>query len=73
MFRTVIGDTGFMNGVHYWEIIADDMTENELKIGITTKKDFNYNFAFCDYEYGYAYYGLRQLRHNNNASGPQYG
>jgi len=73
MFRTVIGDTGFMSGVHYWEIIADDRTENELKTGITTKKDFNYNSAFCDYEHGYSFYGLGQLRHNSNASGSQYG
>jgi hypothetical protein len=47
-----------MSGIHYWEIIADDRTENELKIGIATKKDFNLNSAFCDFEFGYAYYGL---------------
>ena len=32
-----------MGGVIYWEVLADDRTENELKIGLTTKKDFNYN------------------------------
>lgn len=58
MFRTIISDKPFMNGMHYWEIIADDRTENELKIGISTKPDFNYNSAFCDYEYGYSFYGL---------------
>jgi len=73
MFRTVIGDTGMNGGIHYWEIYADERTENELKIGVTTKKDFNMNSAFCDYEYGYSFYGLGQLRHNSNASGPQYG
>lgn len=45
-------------GINYFEIHADPNTENELKIGITTKKDFNYNSAFCDFDYGYAYYGL---------------
>ena len=60
-------------GTFYWEIHADERTENELKIGISTKKDFNMNSAFCDYEYGYAFYGLGQLRHNSNASGPQFG
>lgn len=71
MFRTVMGDTAMNGGVHYWEIIADARTENELKIGVSTKKDgLNFNSAFCDYEYGYAYYGLGQLRHNSNASGP---
>ena len=61
------------NGIYYWEIIADERTENELKIGITTKNNFNFNSAFCDYEHGFGYYGLGQLRHNSNASGPQYG
>jgi len=73
MFRTVIGDTPFFNGVHYWEIIADERTDNELKIGVTCKKDINLNSAFCDYENGFSYYGLGQLRHNSNASGPSYG
>jgi hypothetical protein len=29
--------------VHYWEIIADRRTENELKIGITKNINFNYD------------------------------
>jgi hypothetical protein len=70
MFRTIISDIPMTGGVYYWEILADDRTENELKIGISTKGDFNFNTAFCDFEYGYAFYGLGQLRHNSNASGP---
>jgi len=70
MFRTVLGDNKFYNGVHYWEVYADERTENELKIGIATKVDFNYNSAFCDYDFGYSFYGLAQLRHSSNASGP---
>lgn len=62
-----------VGGCHYWEIIADSKTENELKIGVATKKDFNYNSAFCDFEYGFAYYGLGQLRYGSNAAGTQYG
>ena len=73
MFRTAISDVPMMNGIHYWEIHADPTTENELKIGITTRRDFNYNTAFCDYEFGYAYYGLGQLRHNSNSLGGAYG
>jgi len=73
MFRTAISDVPLFNGIHYWEIIADDRTDNELKIGIACKKDFNLNSAFCDYEFGFAYYGLGQLRHNSNASGPSFG
>ena len=47
-----------MNGIHYWEIHGDQRTENELKIGITNKQNQNYNAAFCDFEFGWAYYGL---------------
>ncbi|CAD8109323.1 unnamed protein product [Paramecium sonneborni] len=73
MFRTIIANFGFESGIVYWEIEADDRTENELKIGVTTQRDFNYNSAFCDFEYGWAYYGLAQLRHNSNATGPSFG
>jgi len=31
-----------MEGVHYWEIIGDRRTKNELKIGITKNINFNY-------------------------------
>jgi hypothetical protein len=62
-----------MSGIHYWEILADSRTENELKIGVTLSRDFDLNSAFCDHVFGYAYYGLAQLRHNSNASGSQYG
>jgi len=44
-----------------------------LKIGVTLKRDFNLNSAFCDYEFGFAYYGLAQLRHGSNANGAAYG
>jgi len=67
VFRTVIGDTPFYSGVHYWELVADDRTENELKIGVCLSKEFNMNSAFCDYEHGYSYYGTGQLRHGSNA------
>jgi hypothetical protein len=33
----------FLSGVHYWEMIADRRTENELKIGITKNINFNYD------------------------------
>jgi len=73
IFKSVIGDQPFQSGVHYWEIIADSRTENELKIGVTLKNSFEPNSAFCDFEFGYAYYGLGQLRHGSNASGGAYG
>ena len=72
-FRTVLGTVGFSSGIAYWEIHADTRTENELKIGVIGKKNFNLNTAFCDYEYGWGYYGLGQLRHGNNSAGSKYG
>lgn len=73
MFRSAVSDIPMMEGVHYWEIHADQRTENELKIGVAMRKEFNYNTAFCDYEFGFAYYGLGQLRHNSNSIGGAYG
>ena len=73
VFRTCIATVGFSSGQHYWEIIPDARTENELKVGVTTSASFDLNTAFCDHIFGYAYYGLGQLRQNSNASGSQYG
>jgi hypothetical protein len=48
----------FYNGIHYWELTIDERTENEMKIGISTSNVFNSDSAFCDYEFGWAYYTL---------------
>lgn len=72
-FRTIIANKPFVSGVHYWEIIADARTEHELKVGVTCQKTFNINSSFSDYEFGYAYYGLGQLRHSSNALGIPFG
>mmetsp|Transcript_15569 Transcript_15569/g.13302 ORF Transcript_15569/g.13302 Transcript_15569/m.13302 type:complete len:143 (+) Transcript_15569:600-1028(+) len=73
MFRTAITSEPMMGGVHYWEIHADSRTENELKIGVTMKNQFHYDTSFSDYEFGFAYYGLGQLRHGSNSIGAPYG
>ena len=49
---------GSGNGLFYFEIWADKRTDNELKIGIVTKRDFKMDTSFSDFEYGYAFYGL---------------
>ena len=58
IFRSVIADKSFNEGIHYWEIIADGRTENELKIGVCKNRDFDLKTAFCDYSFGWAYYGV---------------
>jgi E3 ubiquitin-protein ligase NRDP1 len=69
VFRSVIADKSFTEGIHYWEIIADARTENELKVGVCKNKDFDLKTAFCDYSFGWAYYGNGQLRHCDGANG----
>jgi hypothetical protein len=56
LFRTAIGSRGFTEGTHYWEIVADSRTENELKIGVVKNKDIDLKTAFSDYSNGWAYY-----------------
>lgn len=69
LFRSVIANRGFTDGIHYWEIIADARTQHELKIGVTKQQTYNTNNSFSDYDFGYAFYGLGQLRHGSNAEG----
>ena len=73
LFRTMISNRPFMDGQHYWEIIADARTEHELKIGVTTQQKFSVSNAFCDYDFGFGFYGFGQLRHGSNAEGRKYG
>ena len=58
LFRTTIANYGFTSGIHYWEIVADPRTENELKIGVSLSNTFDFNSAFCDHAFGFAYYGI---------------
>lgn len=62
-----------MDGQHYWEIVADGRTEHELKIGVTLQQKFALANSFCDYDFGFGYYGMGQLRHGSNSDGMKYG
>jgi hypothetical protein len=35
VFRTVYGNVPLIEGIHYWEIVADSNSEHELKIGVS--------------------------------------
>lgn len=59
--------------MHYWEIIADARTENELKVGVCKSRDFDLKTAFSDYTFGWAYYAVGQLRHCDGANGISFG
>jgi len=58
LFRTIIGNKPVYSGIAYWEIWADNRTDNELKIGVCNKNDFNMNTSFSDFDFGFAFYGL---------------
>ena len=58
LFRTVIADKSFNGGVHYWEIVPDARSENELKIGVCKSRDFDLKTAFSDYSFGWAFYAI---------------
>jgi E3 ubiquitin-protein ligase NRDP1 len=73
VFRSVVSTTSFSSGRHYWEILPDPLSENEIKVGVSMSNKFEFNSAFCDYKFGMAYYGIGQLRHFSNASGNLYG
>ena len=73
MFRTVYADIELTEGIYYWEIIGDFRCEHELKIGVSGEKVTNQKAAFSDYNYGWAYFGVGQLRHGSNSVGPKYG
>lgn len=53
-----MADRGFTEGLHYFEIIADAQTENELKVGVTKVADFDMNSSFSDHNFGWAFYGI---------------
>ena len=42
-FRSVVSTTGIVGGIGYWEIHGEGRTENELKIGVVSKKTLNLN------------------------------
>lgn len=73
VFRTVYASIEFAEGIHYWEIIGDFRCEHELKIGVSAEKLTNQKAAFSDYQYGWAYFGVGQLRHHSNSIGVKYG
>ena len=58
LFRSVLADTGFESGIHYWELVADSRTDNELKMGVTKNREFDLKTSFSDYSFGWAYYGI---------------
>ena len=41
IFRNFFGHVKFEQGIHYWEVVADSRTDNELKIGVSAINDLS--------------------------------
>jgi hypothetical protein len=72
-YRNMYGNYGFKSGIHYWEIIIDSRSQNEIKLGVASELRPYSGSAFCDFKTGWGFYGLGELRHNNDSSGVKYG
>ena len=46
IFRNFFGSIGFTQGIHYWEVVADARTENELKIGVSSINDLTKSHVY---------------------------
>ena len=44
-----------------------------MKIGVSKCRDFDLRTAFSDYQSGWSFYGIGQLRHCDAANGPKFG
>lgn len=48
-WKSILGDQGFYEGVHEWEVKADARTEQEFRIGVSTQPKFDFNTCFSNY------------------------
>ena len=72
-YRNIYSSVPFHSGTHYWEIILDSNTQHDMKIGVSKKNDPSIPNCFSDYEHGWGYYGMGELRHSSNVAGGKYG
>jgi hypothetical protein len=72
-FCTAFASNGLKAGRHYWELRFDSSTNNDMKVGVSTTNQIPTNKAFSDFDTGFAFYGLGQLRNGSDCSGASYG
>jgi hypothetical protein len=73
VFRSVLTEGALNSGVHYWEIIPLPFSKNDGKFGVSLKKEFDYDSAFSDYVFGFAFYGNGSLRNGPANENREYG
>ena len=73
VFKTILGDKPMYNGYNYWEIQLDYRTEIPIKIGVTSRTNFNMNTSFSDSKFGFSFFGQGSLRNASSKSGMKYG
>lgn len=68
-FATAVSKVGLTKTAHLVEMQVTAKSDKPVKIGVVTSLDFDYNQSFSDFEYGYAFYTLGQLRQNDDGKG----
>lgn len=68
-FATAVSKVGLTKTAHLVEMQIFGKSDKPIKIGVVTSKDFDHNGAFSDSEFGYSFYTLGQLRHNDDGKG----
>ncbi len=73
-FFNIISDVPVSTqGVYYWEILIQSITNSEMKIGVSTTNLVNVEGSFSDAVTGFSYYGKGFKRHHSNSAGDKYG
>lgn len=70
-FYTIISKIGIIGGYH--EIETSFTQASFVKIGFTTRKTVESGECFSDYDDGFAYFNIGQLRNGSNLHGNLYG
>lgn len=71
-FTTVVSKIGFTRNIHVVEMMVTTRPEKPVKIGLVSNLNFDKTKSFSDTPYGYAFYTLGQLRHNDHGKGLRY-
>lgn len=70
-FLTIVSEVAMTNGFH--QIMVKFCNANHVKIGFTARNKIEDGKCFCDYDDGFGYYNIGQLRNGSSFHGKQYG
>lgn len=68
-FNTAVSRVGLTKTAHLVEMQIFTKPDKPIKVGVVTSLDFDRNQSFSDFEFGFAFYTLGQLRQNDDGKG----